>query len=78
MPVNLPVSGHIQLMWRCVCSTAGFGCFPRRGHGLDDNDQPPAFQSKKASRLFFFFFFLTDTDTDTDWLAGCSVLFICI
>jgi len=60
MPVNLPVSGHIQLMWRCVCSTAGFGCFPRRGHGLDDNDQPPAFQSKKASRLFFFFFFFFD------------------
>ncbi|UNI14341.1 hypothetical protein JDV02_000978 [Purpureocillium takamizusanense] len=52
LPVNLPVNGHIQLMWRCLCTTTAFGSFPRRGHGLDDDEQPPAFQSKKNAKQY--------------------------
>ncbi|KAJ6446405.1 ATP-dependent RNA helicase [Purpureocillium lavendulum] len=51
-PVNLPVNGHIQLMWRCVCSTTTYGSFPREGHGVDGNGQPPAFQSKKNAKQY--------------------------
>lgn len=47
-PINVPINGHLKLMWRCVCSVEDYGSFPREKHGVETGKQPPSFQSKKV------------------------------
>lgn len=44
----MPIDGHLQPKWSCVCFMAGCGAFPRDQHGVETGLQPPVFQVKKA------------------------------
>ncbi|GAO13255.1 uncharacterized protein UV8b_03670 [Ustilaginoidea virens] len=52
LPVSLPVDGHFQFRWRCVCTLAPYGVFPRDGFGFAAGQQAPLFQSKKTAKQF--------------------------
>ncbi|KAG8416734.1 hypothetical protein J3458_007296 [Metarhizium acridum] len=51
-PTSIPMNGHFQPLWRCVCTVHPHGSFPREGFGFSAGEQAPFFQSKKNAKLF--------------------------
>ncbi|KID80009.1 uncharacterized protein G6M90_00g013750 [Metarhizium brunneum] len=51
-PTSIPINGHFQPLWRCVCTLQHHGSFPREGFGFSVGEQAPFFQSKKNAKLF--------------------------
>ncbi|OAA43071.1 hypothetical protein NOR_04438 [Metarhizium rileyi] len=51
-PTNIPIDGHFQPLWRCICTIERYGSFPREGFGFSAGQQAPFFQSKKNAKQF--------------------------
>jgi hypothetical protein len=47
-PTTIPIDGHFQPLWRCVCTVERYGAFPRQGFGYSAGQEAPFFQSKKV------------------------------
>ncbi|KAG5922786.1 hypothetical protein E4U42_005264 [Claviceps africana] len=51
-PVSMPVDGHFEPRWQCVCTIKSVGKFPRLGYGMSATQPAPWFQSKKNAKQF--------------------------
>ncbi|KAG5949298.1 hypothetical protein E4U53_005921, partial [Claviceps sorghi] len=46
-PISMPVDGHFEPRWRCICTVESVGEFPCLGYGMSATQPAPWFQSKK-------------------------------
>ncbi|KAG6013163.1 hypothetical protein E4U43_007463 [Claviceps pusilla] len=51
-PVSMPVDGHFEPRWQCICTIESVGQFPRLGFGMSATQPAPRFQSKKNAKQF--------------------------
>ncbi|KAG5981298.1 hypothetical protein E4U55_003094 [Claviceps digitariae] len=50
--LSVPVDGHFEPRWQCICTIKSVGKFPRMGYGITATQPAPWFQSKKNAKQF--------------------------